>query len=232
MQIYFKKNGKRIGPFTEEQTLSMISAGMISYDDLAWKEGSPDWEPLHKVLGVSQPQSPPVPTVSAPLVQTLTASSDGPTGIGGWLLFFCVGLTILGPLFSLSALSSAWDQAAPVFGRFPVLRSVLIWGNLGSVAILIYGFIVGCMIWSGSPRGRNIARRFLKLRLLGVIGIQVIAFLIMRDLPSGMVAAGVRGMVLALFVEGVYFAIWWFYFNVSKRVRNTYGDQPTEKCIA
>lgn len=225
MQIYITKNGNQTGPFTEEQTRSMISAGMISHDDLAWIEGVPDWKPLYTVLGVSQPPPPPVSTFSAPAAQTLTKSSDGPTGVGGWLVFFCVGLTILSPLFSLGQMVSGWEEAEPAFSRFPTIKSVLIWENLGSIAILIYGFIVGCMIWSGSPQGRNIARRFLLIRLFGFIGVEVVALLIMGDLPSEVVAAGIGGVVGALFREGVYFTIWWLYFKKSKRVRNTYGYQ-------
>ncbi|MBP8961976.1 MAG: DUF2569 family protein [Opitutaceae bacterium] len=225
MQIYITKNGNQTGPFTEEQTRGMISAGMISHDDLAWIEGAADWKPLSVVLGISQP--PPIPN-SAPSVvpgQPLIKSSDGPTGVGGWLVFFCVGLTILGPLFSFGQMVSGWEQAEPAFSRFPTIKSVLMWENLGSTAILIYGFIVGCMIWSGSPQGRAIARRFLLIRLFGFIAVEVIAILIMGDLPSEVVTAGMGGVVGALFREGVYFTIWWFYFKKSKRVRNTYGHE-------
>ncbi len=203
----------------------MLSTGMISLDDLAWIEGSPDWKPLNTILG--NPQLPPLPvsTISAPVDQAPTQSSDGPTGVGGWLLFFCVALTILSPLLSISQMISGWEQSEPAFSRFPTLKSVLIWENLGFSAILIYGFIVGCMIWSGSSEGRNIARRYLLIRLFGFIGVEVVAILIMGDLPSEMVAAGIGGVVGALFREGVYFTIWWFYFKMSKRVRNTYGYQ-------
>lgn len=225
MQIYITKNGNQTGPFTEEQTRGMIAAGMISHDDLAWIEGSPDWKPLNTVLGVSQPPPHPASTIPAPLAHTLTNSSDGPTGVGGWLVFFCVGLTILSPLFSLGQMVNGWEQSKPAFSSFPTIKSALIWENLGSVAILIYGFIVGCMIWSGSSEGRNIARRFLLIRFFGFIGVEVVAILIMGDLPSQMVSAGIGGVVGAIFREGVYFAIWWLYFNKSKRVRNTYGNQ-------
>jgi len=223
MQIFIAKNGNQTGPFTEEQARSMISAGMISHDDLAWTDGASDWRPLHTVLGLLQPPPIPNPTFSASTAPTTSLPNNGPKGVGGWLVFFCIGLTILGPLFSLGQMVSGWEQAQPAFSRFPTIKSVLIWENLGSSALLIYGFIVGCMIWSGSPQGRHIARRFLLIRLFGFIGVELVALLMMSSLPSEVVAGGIGGVVGALFREGVYFTIWWLYFKKSKRVRNTYG---------
>lgn len=226
MQIYITKNGNQTGPFTEEQVRSMISADMISHDDLAWIEGAPDWTPLSTILGIS-PSPPPIPNLvsSVRAEQPLNKLSDGPTGIGGWLVFFCVGLTILSPLFSLAQMVGGWEQAEPAFSRFPTIKSVLIWENLGTSVILIYAFIVGCMIWSGNPQGRAIARRFLLIRLFGFIGIEIIAIVMIRDLPSEIITAGIGGVVGALFREGLYFTLWWFYFKKSKRVRNTYGHE-------
>src|SRR6476646_4200612 len=100
MQIYIAKNGSQTGPFTEEQTRGMVSAGSHSPDDLAWIEGAADWQPLHSILGISQP-----PPISNPPVQAShgpSITNDGPTGVGGWLVFFCVGLTILSPLVVLA----------------------------------------------------------------------------------------------------------------------------------
>jgi len=224
MQIYITKNGNQTGPYTEEQTRGMILSGMISHDDLAWIEGNPDWKPITTVLGMTPPP-PPIPssTSSMQAEQPLSKTSYGPTGVGGWLVFFCVGLTILGPLFSLGQMGNGWEQAQPAFSRFPAIKSVLIWEYLGSSAILIYGFIVGCMIWSGSSQGRAIARRFLLIRLFGFIGVEVIAINMMVGLPSDVTTAGIVGVGGALIREVVYFIIWWLYFKMSKRVRNTYG---------
>jgi hypothetical protein len=225
MQISIIKNGNQTGPFTEEQARSMISAGMISNDDLAWTTGASDWRPLHAVLGSSQP--PPIPdstsfTSTAP---TTIAPSNGPRGVGGWLVMFCVGLTILSPLLSLSQMVSNWGLALPAFSRFPTIKSAMIWEYLGSTAILIYGFIVGCIIWSGSPKGRDIARNFLGIRLVGIVAVEIIAFLVLGDLPSEMMKGVIGGAVGTLFREGVYFAVWWSYFVKSKRVQNTYGHE-------
>lgn len=188
MEIYIARNGKQTGPFTEEQTRQMLSAGMLSRDDSAWTDGAADWQPLSLILGLSQP--PPIPTASRLVSPTPTVAIDGPQGIGGWLVLFCVGLTILGPLRSLVEMYTTWIQSQSAFDRFPMIKTVIIWENFGSIVLLIYGFIVGCLIWSGNPQGRKIARRFLLIRLFGFIGIEIIALIMMSDLPKEVIEAG------------------------------------------
>ena len=225
MHIYIAKNGTQTGPFSEEQLREMLTGGLASPSDLAWRDGLPDWQPLHMLLGLRQP--PPIPT-SPPHLATppaTVAQPVDPTGVGGWLAFFCFGLTILSPLLVLGSMGTSWSQAEPAFVRFPTIKTVLLWENFCSIVLLIYGFIVGFIIWSGNPRGRSIARQFLLIRLFGFIGMEVVALLMMSDLPSEVVAGGVGGVVVAVFQVLVYFLVWWFYFKKSKRVKNTYGDE-------
>ena len=229
MHIYIVKNGTKTGPYSEEQVRGMLTGGLVSVDDSAWCEGAVDWQPLHALLGLKQP--PPIPTAAQPLATppAIAAQPVGPTGVGGWLAFFCVALTILSPLFALVSMANNWSQSEPPFGEFPILKTVLLWENFGSIGLLIYGFIVGCIVWSGNPRGRSIARQFLLIRLFGFIGVELIALLMMSGLPSEVVADGVGGVVVAVFTVVFQFLIWWFYFKKSKRVRNTYGDERALK---
>jgi hypothetical protein len=225
MHIYIAKHGTQTGPFSEEQLCGMLTEGLASPSDLAWREGMPDWQPLHALLGLRQP--PPIPTAPPPLATppATAAQPKGPTGVGGWLTFFCVVLTILSPLFVLGSMADTWSQSEPAFVRFPTIKTVLLWEIFGSIVLLIYGFIVGCIIWSGNPRGRSIARQFLLIRLFGFIGVELIALLLMSGLPSRFVAGGVGGAAGAIFQAVVFFVVWWLYFKKSQRVKNTYGDE-------
>ena len=224
--IYIYQNEKQEGPFSEEQIAQMLEAGDLSYISLAWREGLPDWKPLNTLINNtelskdrdSSPSPPPLPDIKKEEVKV-----NGPKGVGGWLVLFCVALTILGPLISIGQMMNSWEQAQPAFDRFPILRTAVIWENFGSVALLIYGFIVGCIIWSGSPNGRAVAKTYLLVRLFGSIGIGFITLVIMGDMPSEMGAAVMGAAVGAGFRDVIYFLIWWFYFKKSKRVRNTYG---------
>lgn len=243
MEIYVAKSDQQTGPFSEQQIESMLNSGMIVLTDLAWHAGLSDWVPLHQVLKVSAPMALPAkpPLLGAPMRATARATqlaspsateshdssvaSVGPKGVGGWLVFFCIGLTILSPLLVLGQMVSTWKASEGAFGEFPEIKTAMLWENFGSIMLLIYGFIVGCIIWSGNPQGRSIARQFLLIRLFGFIGIELSTLLMMSGLPSNIVAGGVRGVGGAVFNAGIYFLVWWSYFKKSKRVKNTYGDE-------
>lgn len=168
--------------------------------------------------GTSTQSPPPIPTAGEP-----RGTQDVLRGVGGWLTFFCVGLTILSPLLSLGHMSNSWDKAKPAFARFPSLRTAIIVENTGFAAIVIYGFISGVRIWGGSPAGKRLAQRYLLIRLFGSIDIELLALGLMSELPSAAVTAVAGGIFGALIGEVIYFLIWWFYFMKSKRVKNTYA---------
>ena len=48
--IYLLRDGKEIGPFSEETTHSFLKQGAILIDDLAWTPGLAAWSPLVQVL--------------------------------------------------------------------------------------------------------------------------------------------------------------------------------------
>ena len=182
--------------------------------------GSPPLRVAHTRPPPMPPTRPPhaiIPTMAVP------AQAKGPTGIGGWLVFFCVILTILSPLLVLGQMANNWEQARPTFVVYPSIRAACMWENLGMAALLIYGFIVGCMIWTGNPRGREIAKKFLLIRFLAFIGVEVIGLVMMGNLPSEILVGGIAGVFGSVFQAMFFFLVWWFYFKKSKRVRNTYG---------
>ena len=131
-EIFIARGNKKLGPFIEQQVREMLDTGMLSRSDLAWHEGLVDWISLQTLLGIKYP--PPVPN--------LHSSTDKPTsyqvpedlhrlkGIGGWLAFFCVGLTILGPLFSLGKMVSDWEEAKSVLEQYPLFNTICCHGTL------------------------------------------------------------------------------------------------------
>lgn len=188
------------------------------------------WMPLNSIVaskGNPWLTIPPLPSGSS-IVQEKSDTSPlidapSPKGVGGWLLLFCVTLTILSPLANLAQISGIWLQAESALNEFPTLKLAILWENTGRIVLVIYGFIVGCMLWSGNPNGREIAKTFLLIRIFGFIGIEFIAVLIMGDLPTEVSAHVVGSALGAVFRNLIVFLIWWFYFKKSKRVRNTYG---------
>ncbi len=121
---------------------------------------------------------------------------------------------------------NTWQQSKPAFDKFPTLLTVVYWENFGSIVLLIYGFIVGCIVWSGNPKGRSIARQYLVINWLGFMGMEVIALQMMGGLPTEMMSAASGEVVLGILKTSIGFTVWWSYFKRSKRVKNTYGYEP------
>src|SRR5688572_24732646 len=78
MDIYILRDGKETGPFTEETTQSLLKQGSILINDLAWRPGMPNWQPLHAVLyPAAQPDSVRPPPPPADLTPPPMPSAPG-----------------------------------------------------------------------------------------------------------------------------------------------------------
>src|SRR5215831_14822433 len=133
-----------------------------------------------------------------------------PSGVGGWLLFFCISFTILWPLWQLS-------QYALYHFTF---RGPVAW--LGPLR-LVFGIVVGVVLWTGKP----VAMQFLRiyfifagaLTLWGLLNwLRVIVRVHYNPLLSASFILGL-GSSIAFLVCGV------IYFTMSERVRATYGSK-------
>ena len=227
-----------------EDVNSMLQKSELDGDEPAWTVGLEDWTILSIISGVSMPMPPPLltehteetdPSSKADITsksiepdseQTPEIPSNniiGPKGVGGWLMFFGLGLVILGPLFNFGKMNSSWEQSKPAFDSFPTIRAALVVENIGIVVITIAGIFVGLKILSGNLAGRRLAKIYLKGRLIGFIAVEFIAFLLMSNLPSEIMPMLIGNFIGVIIAEAVLFTIWWLYFKRSKRVRNTYG---------
>lgn len=89
MDIYILRDGKEMGPFTEETTQQLLKEGNVLIQDLAWRPGMPQWIPLHSVLYPAPPPPPPRP--QAPPADPATAKQKAFLSYMG--IQFGVGLT-------------------------------------------------------------------------------------------------------------------------------------------
>jgi hypothetical protein len=230
--IHVFHNNQQEGPYSESQIRNMLATGYLSSVTPVWKKGMNDWAPLNTIIQCESGETatqltPPPHPLSSPRqdIPHVEPANMGPKGVGGWLLLWCVAITIIGPLLSISQNSMSWIQAQPAFDIFPVLKTAVLFENIALTILVIYGFIVGCMVWGGNPNGRELSKNYLIIRFVGVIVIEIITLLLMTDMPSEVVSE-VAAEVVGIFPrEVLYFLIWWFYFKKSKRVRNTYGPE-------
>jgi hypothetical protein len=131
-------------------------------------------------------------------------------GVGGWLLFFCIGFTILWPLWTLSqyALSHFVFRGLP--GAAALIR-------------LLLGITTGVVLWMGKPAAITLLRIYFALTAILLLWIFVNwgrFFMRYNGFSSGVLQRLVMGLGLSivLFVAGL------LYFSRSERVRATYGS--------
>ncbi|GGC61834.1 hypothetical protein GCM10011504_45090 [Siccirubricoccus deserti] len=156
----------------------------------------------------------------------MDSAAEAPHGVGGWLLLFCVTLTLLMPAATIVATWIGWPEAE-VLAEWPALTRAL-WVNLaGEALILLYAIRTGSLLWRKAPGSLPRARRF----LLALLGWRVAApFLLagLAQLPApgaeAMLAEGLKDSVRT----AVFVLVWWLYLRRSKRVAATFGPEVSK----
>ena len=141
-------------------------------------------------------------------------------GVGGWLLWLCLGLTVLSPALTLVMLTKSYSDSAQYFARLPGLATLSVIDTILSLALMAFSIYAGVMLWRIRPGAVATAKIYLLCNLAYHVVASVLPFMV--GLPSevshGLLKEAVRGTVQSII--GV--AIWYSYLNVSRRVRATY----------
>jgi MFS family permease len=168
-------------------------------------------------LGASSDQATP------PSLSPATPVEPRPKRVGGWLLLFCLGLTVFGPLITLGSLTALYSESSQFFHRFPGLLVITVVDTLLSLGLMVFGIYTGIGLWSIRAGAVRATKRY----LLCVLGYSAVAAILpfMAGLPSAVNKAMVPLVVIGTIGSVISFAIWYSYLNKSRRVRATYGEQ-------
>jgi hypothetical protein len=129
-------------------------------------------------------------------------------GVGGWLLFFCIGLIFVAPLI----------DAAEILKNPNNMFVVVL--DLGLAAFAIY---TGIIVWGTRPNALKVVKAyFIVMIVLAFLTILGVIFADAKDIQGHSNSQG-EDMIAALRSLG-YVAIWWSYFGSSERVRATFGS--------
>lgn len=171
---------------------------------LCGRQATLELVPQPAPAALAQPQF--VLTSALPIAQ-------GPSGVRGWLLFYCIALTILAPL-----------SLTPLYVFYSVLhRYVYILRNIEAllnITRIMYGFVVGIFLW---------ARRPVALALLKIYFIAVAAETLLFTLEAVNQSLRIHSSVFlgsrfsSLMISAGITLLWFIYFRKSVRVKNTYG---------
>jgi hypothetical protein len=122
--------------------------------------------------------------------------------LGGWLLFFWIIITVVGPLAVARVAARSSDP----------LNWVLLVGTAG------IGIYAGILIYKEDHKALDVLRILFVVQLLGA------AAMLLRT-PDNRV--GWQSVNAAIYVRAavkvVWVGIWWLYFRTSDRVRNTFS---------
>jgi hypothetical protein len=129
------------------------------------------------------------------------------SGVGGWLLFFCISLTILDPLYSV--IQAIGDPRISQNG----LAIVMI------LCIAGFSIYTGFLLWKVRPDALKVLKGYFiflfALACIGILGSFAVSFT--TDTLTAIESLATQAARL------VSVAIWALYFKKSRRVRNTFG---------
>ncbi len=137
--------------------------------------------------------------------------TDGPVGIGGWLLVLCLLLTIVFPLNTLYATVMSLR-----YHPDPIIVAL----NSANVGLALLSLLAGGMLWSGRKIGVKLAKLFLVFGPLHSVALLCLVIYNAHLLQASVtVLLALRILALPLVLS----VIWFRYLVESRRVKNTYG---------
>ena len=141
-------------------------------------------------------------------------------GIGGWLLFLCISLTIFTPFAILAAISSTSAFAETIAERFPYYVRLVTVSQFIHFGFLCYSVYVGVNLWKTKKGAVNKAQMFFVSYLVFALFRVLMPFL--GELPLI-----VRDQLVDIYGRNalrifVYALIWHQYLARSVRVKNTF----------
>ena len=162
----------------------------------------------------------PDPANPAGLAPSVEAPASPYTGVGGWLLLLCLGLTVLSPLISMISLVTGYNDSSPFFEQFPGLKIIVTVDAVLSALLMAFSVYAGIGLWTVRPGAVVMAKRY----LFCFLGYHVVAAVLpfLAGLPQDANDAMMPLVVKSAAQGFVFFALWYSYLNKSQRVRATY----------
>jgi hypothetical protein len=133
-------------------------------------------------------------------------------GVGGWLAFFCLTLTLFGPVTNLRIATKALINLAVHPISLPTEF------RLASVAVVyaglsIFSVLAGYRLWREEPDAPQFTKNYLIISTACVVALHVILY-----------SVGIHVDLLTIVIGRLsYCAIWYSYLQVSRRVQATYA---------
>lgn len=83
MEIYVKRNGQRLGPYSLEEVNRQLAAGSLNPSAQGWHEDAPGWKPLFSIAGVMLPGA--ASSSPTPMGIATPTPPEAPVYAGFWI---------------------------------------------------------------------------------------------------------------------------------------------------
>jgi hypothetical protein len=143
-------------------------------------------------------------------------------GVGGWLLLFCVVLTVINPLYSIGNLVLSYNKASHLFNRFPGLLGLVIIDTALILGLTSFSIYAGVRLWRVKSGAVQTTKRLLWCVLAYNGTAAVMPFL--TGHPAKNNSAMILLVIKHTFRGFMFFAVWYSYLKYSKRVKATFGQ--------
>lgn len=152
-------------------------------------------------------------------------------GVKGWLLFFCIYLTVLIPNAIIYKSVKLWNIFSPLFNYIDMLKiSFAVETGLG-IGIIIFSIYAGVALWAKRKNAVKLAKRFIVTLVFFEIFRSIFTFvtaIITLSFKSPHTADTFAMMIGGIFWSIIHFAAWNAYLISSKRVKTTYPLEAEE----
>lgn len=158
---------------------------------------------------------------------------DAPKGVGGWLIFLIIVLSVLNPLANIGMLAAELrrvEQETPYLLQIPVFIHYK-WFSWALVLICsAIGIAAGYMLWKKHV-WKSVRQAIVAIWIMGPLATVFVALYIYMNFGS--MAAEAGGEIIGSLIRSLLFAgIWTTYLLRSKRVRNTYVREAASPLAA
>ncbi len=162
------------------------------------------------------------------------AYTDGPSGIGGWMWLFLFGFALVSPLtLAVGTYTNLYADGAvaELLGSRWVIYQVAEWGIV-ALGLAVIGFTVWRLFNVRTPQTVRLTIIAIPVVALGLALLDILSTVVIGGVDAGLLFSELG---IQLLRGAIYCAIWCSYFNVSKRVANTYlhpVDDETSEVFA
>jgi uncharacterized RDD family membrane protein YckC len=200
MRYFIGKDGKQLGPFNDEQVRAKLASGEVSYDDLGWHEGMPEWKPLRALFPATSASTfptfnpPPAGNAYAPFNPAAADASEFVPSLAS--RGSRLGAVLLDQLFVLILLlPGLWQLLQPFMkdmqaGRSPTPEEIVaqLAPALPLLIIPILVFVIVQIVLL-VKHGQTVGKKLLGIRIVKLNGSNpgFVSVIIMRSFLPGLI---------------------------------------------